>query len=32
LVGCCVVVRRPIELTVVIGKESAMICGRQGLG
>ena len=32
LVGCCVVVRRPIELTVVIGEESAMICGRQGLG
>jgi hypothetical protein len=32
LVGCCVVVRRPIELTAVIGEESAMICGRQGLG
>jgi hypothetical protein len=32
LVGCCVVVRSPIELTVVIGEESAMICGRQGLG
>jgi len=26
LVGCCVVVRRPIELTIVIGEESAMIC------
>jgi len=26
LVGCCVVVRHPIELTVVIGEESAMIC------
>jgi hypothetical protein len=32
LVGCCVVVRRPIELTVVIGEESAIFFGRQGLG